>query len=456
MNVQTRTLLVLAWPIVLARATQAVVGFADALMVAPLGSEQLAAVGTGGLDTYAFVMLPMGTVFIVQSFAAQLFGRRELQAARRYAYYGLLIAVAAGALALCAVPFVGELLRPLGYAPRVHAEMTRYMEIRLLGVSAIVGSEALGNWYGGLGNTRLAMIAGVVTMVTNVLGNYLLIQPRFGLPGYGVAGTATSSTIASWLGFALLATLFAVGYGYERGSGSASVIRTLRMRELLRVLRFGLPSGMNWFLEFAAFAVFINLVVGSLGTSVLAAMNVVIQINSISFMPAFGVASAGAILVGNAIGAGQRELVAAIVRRTLAVSCSWMAATGLLYFSAPAQLIGLFRPGDVDAEQLLAAGAVMLALSALWQVFDAAAMTLSEALRAAGDTVFCMNARIVLSWLVFVPSAWIAVRVLHGGVQAIILSMCGYMALLAAAFAWRFTSGRWQAIDLLGDAVPEL
>src|SRR5690349_14338085 len=183
----TRTLLTLAWPIVLARATQAVVGFADALMIAPLGSDQLAAVGTGSLDSYAFVMLPMGTVFIVQSFAAQLFGRGEVQAARRYAYYGLIIAVAAGLLALCAIPFVGAILQPLGYTPHVHAEMTRYMSIRLLGVAAIVGSEALGNWYGGLGNTRLAMIGGVVTMVTNVLGNYALIMPRFGLPGWGVA-----------------------------------------------------------------------------------------------------------------------------------------------------------------------------------------------------------------------------------------------------------------------------
>jgi MATE family multidrug resistance protein len=449
MSVHTRTLLVLAWPIVLARATQAVVGFADALMIAPLGSDQLAAVGTGGLNAYAFVMLPMGTVFIVQSFSAQLFGRRDVQAARRYAYYGLLIAVAAGVLALCAIPFVSQLLRPFGYAPRVHAEMTRYMQIRLLGVMAIVGSEALGNWYGGLGNTRLAMIAGVITMVSNVLGNYLLIQPRFGLPGYGVAGTASSSTIASWLGFAVLLTLFAAGYGYERAQGS--VVRGLRWSELQRVLRFGLPSGANWFLEFAAFALFINLVVGSLGTSVLAAMNVVIQINSISFMPAFGVASAGAILVGNAIGANQRELVPAIVGRTLAVSCVWMASTGLLYFLAPARLIGLFRPGDVSADELLAAGAVMLGLSALWQVFDAAAMTLSEALRSAGDTVFCMNARIVLSWLVFVPSSWIAVRTLHGGVHAMMLSMCSYMMLLAAAFAWRFNSGRWRAIDLLGE-----
>ena len=76
----------------------------------------------------------------------------------------------------------------------------------------------------------------------------------------------------------------------------------LNLQELWRVLRFGLPNGVNWFLEFAAFVLFINVVVAHLGTTVLAAFNVVMQINSISFMPAFGVSSAGAIFVGEATG----------------------------------------------------------------------------------------------------------------------------------------------------------
>src|SRR5687768_12615646 len=85
-----RTLLVLAWPVILARSTQAVIGFSDALMSAPLGVDALAAVTTGALNIFAVVILPTGVVYIVQSFAAQLAGRGELVAARRYAIYGLL------------------------------------------------------------------------------------------------------------------------------------------------------------------------------------------------------------------------------------------------------------------------------------------------------------------------------------------------------------------------------
>ena len=201
-------LITLAWPVILARATQSVIGFCDALMVAPLGEEPLAAVTTGALNTFAFIILPMGTVFIVQSFAAQLRGRGELGSVKRYAFYALILALGAALLALIAIPFIPGLLATLGYAPRVHMLMSQYLMIRLLSVGPAVGIEALGNWYGGLGNTRPAMVAGVVAMVINVIGCYALIEPRFGLPGYGVAGSAWASVIASWLGFAYIAYIF--------------------------------------------------------------------------------------------------------------------------------------------------------------------------------------------------------------------------------------------------------
>lgn len=444
-QVSLSQLLTLAWPVVLARATQSVIGFSDALMVAPLGEESLAAVTTGALNTYAFIILPMGTVFIVQSFAAQLRGRGELSAVRRYAIYGLLLALFAGLLGLLAVPFIPELLSGLGYAQRVHALMSEYLMIRLVSVVPAVGMEALGNWYGGLGNTRAYMVAGVVAMVTNVVLDYAWIEPRFGLPGYGVAGASWASVISTWLGFGVIARDFVRGRGHDPLPGKIE----LRGAELLRTLRFGFPNGVNWFLEFAAFAFFINLVVGNLGTTVLAAFNVVIQINSISFMPAFGLASAGAILVGEAIGQKAFDRVWPIVRLTAQVAGGFMVSVGAVYALFASGLMGLFAGGD--APELLAIGATMLALSAIWQLFDALAMTFGEALRAAGDTAWCMWARVVLGWCAFVPLAWLAVRVWHGGINAVMGAMIGYLLLLSMALGARFASGAWRKIDLVGE-----
>jgi MATE family multidrug resistance protein len=286
------------------------------------------------------------------------------------------------------------------------------------------------------------MVAGATAMSVNVLGCLALIEPRFGLPGFGVAGAGWASVLASWSGFAVVLVRLAREKEIAvRRSGA------LRLSEFKRVLSFGLPNGANWFLEFGAFALFINVVTAHLGTSALAAFNVVIQVNSISFMPAWGVGTAGSILVGEAIGRGAKDEVWPIVRLTGAVASGWMVTVGLLYLLAPRALIRLFASHDTDA--IVAIGATMLTLSAVWQLFDGIGLTLSEALRAAGDTSWPMGARILLAWGVFLPLAWLAVLRRGGGVATLMLVLVTYLALLAMALAWRFASGRWRLIELV-------
>src|SRR5690606_29379913 len=201
-------------------------------------------------------------------------------------------------------------------------------------------------------------------MVTNVALNYVLIEPRFGLPGYGVVGAAWASVLATTLGFAGFLGCFFLRIGHE-------VPRTrlvFQRSELYRMLRFGLPTGFNYFLEFAAFAFFINVIVGHLGTATLAAFNVVFQLNMISFMPAFGVASAGAILVGEAIGGGKSERVVPLTLLTLKFTTAWMFAVGAVYILMPRPFIELFEPPGQSGLDLLEVGTIMLALSGVWQL----------------------------------------------------------------------------------------
>jgi MATE family multidrug resistance protein len=281
-------------------------------------------------------------------------------------------------------------------------------------------------------------------MLLNVLGNWLLIDGHLGMPAMGVAGAAWASAISTGVAF-----LGLLGVFLREGRGEGGAIPRLRLHELLRMLRFGLPSGLNWFLEFGAFSFFVNVVVAGLGTTALAALMAVIQLNSFAFMPAFGLASAGAILVGQAIGAGRKDDVPAIVRLTFGAAGTWQGLVGLLYVSVPGLLFAPFAREASSAEALLAAGSRLLVLSAAWQLFDAAAATLAEALRAAGDTVFTLWARVAVAWLVFVPGSWITVRVMGGGDVAAVSWMVAYLALLAGVLWLRFRSGAWRRLQLV-------
>lgn len=448
-----RTLILLAWPVVIARATQSLVGLADALFVAPLGEAELAATTTGALDSFALMIFPFGIAFIVQSFSAQLAGKGRAADARRYAWYGLALAGITMILSLVVQPFVPYAVDALDADPEVRGFMATYIQWRLLSMGAAVGIEVLGNWYAGLGNTRMQLWTGVFVMVSNVILDWLLITGNLGAPAWGVAGAAIASSIASWLGFLGLAWCFHVGLG---GAPRPAARLRLRMAEFRRMIRFGLPNGLNWFLEFSAFLLFINIVIVDLGTSSLAAFNIVLQINSVSFMPAFGIASAGAILAGQSIGAGRPDDVPHIVRLTMRTTAGWMAAVAVLYLIVPATLIGWFEPDASllapvgDFEAMLVTGVLMLQISAAWQLFDACAMTLSETLRSAGDTTWPMLARLGLAWVLFVPAGIVSVMVLGGGAVAAMVCLIAYLAALAGLLVWRFQSGAWRKIDLTG------
>lgn len=449
-NVSIRRLLQLAWPLVVMRSTQAVIGLCDALMSAPLGESALAAVTTGAMNCTTISILPIGLVLIAQSFSAQYYGRRDLDAAVRYAWYALLLSLATFALSLICLPWVGSILDLIGYAPAVHRSMTDYLELRLLGTGAAVAMEALGAWYGGIGNTRIHMVAGLVVMVLNVLLNWLLIFGKLGFPALGVRGAALASVIATFVGMAIVLLFFLRRVGIDVDSVRP---HKLKLAELARMLRFGLPAGISWFLEFAAFALFANVLVAGLGTTTLAAMMVVININSVSFMPAFGLSVGGAILAGQAIGAAQHQLVALSLRRTVLIAAIWQLAVGLSYLLFPRQLIGFFAYGASSASaELLTIGSRLLMISAAWQLFDAIAMGVSETLRAAGDTKWTLWARVVIAWLVFTPAAYLTIEILDGGYIAAVLCLVGYLLLVAVALVWRFAGGRWKSLDLTGEA----
>src|SRR5262249_17036506 len=201
---------------------------------ARLGYTALAAVATGSINLFSIAVVPMGTVFIVQSFASQLLGRGDLLGARRYAWHALALAGITTVLAVAATPFFGVWLRVFGFAPGVHAAMTAFLQWRFWSVGPYIAVAALGNWFAGLGDTRVHMRASVVTMFMNVALAWALIFGHLGAPAMGVRGAGLASGIATCTGLAYIA--FAFARRQREIAGKAPL--ALRRSEFLRLLRF--------------------------------------------------------------------------------------------------------------------------------------------------------------------------------------------------------------------------
>lgn len=440
-----KRLLRLAWPVVVARATQAVIGLADAAMSAPLGQEGLAAVTTGSMNVLGLLILPMGTAFIVQSFAAQLKGQGRAGDAVPYAWYGLWMAGAFSAVALASLVTVDPVLELFNYDSDVRMGMRDYILVRSYSVFAVIGIEVLGNWFGGLGDTRPHMTAGVISMLANIGLNWLLITGQAGAPRLEEYGAGLASALASWVGFGWLFWRFCQARARSLGS---KVL--LRWSAFVRMMRFGIPHGFNWFFEFAAFALFMNIVVAHLGTTVLAATMVVINLNSVSFMPAFGLASAGAILAGQHIGARHPERVWPTLKLTLGTMLAWQGLVSCAYLAWPDVLLRGFDHEVQRESQFVQVGATLLAISVLWQWFDAVVSVCGEFLRAAGDTLWCLLARLIIAWAFFLPCSILVVFRWGGQHEAAMYCVVAYLGITAVALSYRFYTGRWRTIQLVG------
>jgi MATE family multidrug resistance protein len=141
------------------------------------------------------------------------------------------------------------------------------------------------------------------------------------------------------------------------------------------------------------------------------------------------------------------------VRTTFLSAGGWQALAGVLFLSVPGLLLAPFARDPETAAPLLELAIRMLRLSVAWALFDAAAATLSEALRSAGDTAWALWARVTIAWALFVPGSWLTVS--RGAAYADLAAvgwLVLYLGLVAAALYLRFRSGAWRRIRLFEPA----
>jgi MATE family multidrug resistance protein len=401
------------------------------------------------MNAIALLALPAGVVSIVSAFSAQLHGAGEGGAARRFGVYGLGVALATELVALALLPAIPPALAALGGSPEIGGPMAGYLRVRLASAGAAVGLESLSSFYTGAGNTRLPMLASIAALALDVAGNWLLIDGRLGLPAMGVTGSALASALATTGAFAGLLVLFLT-------DRARPPVATLSARELLRMLRLGLPVGVNGSIETLAFALFIDVIVAGFGATTLAAFMIVLQCSALATLPAFALASAGAVLAGQAIGRGARDDVPRLTWITLAAVVGWQAVVVLAYAALSRRLLVPFAGGAPDGPGLVEAGAPLLLLSAAWTLLEAVAATYVEVLSAAGDTAVTLWARVGVLAGVLAPGAWVLVHELQCGATGVVFWFIGCVALLVGVLHTRFHGGAWRRIQLTSPALSGL
>lgn len=387
-----RRVLGLALPIIGENLLQTLVGAIDTLLVARLGSQAVAGVGTAVEFVYfiisILIALEIGaTVLVSQAFGAGL-PARVRDVARQALVWGVLLSIP--------VSIAGYLLAPgviglFGAEPVVTGYATHYLRITAAMSVFLLLTFVGGAIFRGVGDSRTPLAASIVGNVVNVVVAYGLIFGHWGLPRLGVEGSAWGAAIARLVTAGILVALLLTNRRGISLRGTGSWRPHLEIGRQL--LHLGLPASLEQILSSAGFMTML-FVVAKIGTDALAAQQIAFTALNIGYMPAFGAGIAVTALVGQSIGAnriGDAGLAARIGNRW-SVAALVIAAVVFFVFADPIMQVFTSDPQVLrQGVNGLRALSISLPFWGTWFVYGGA-------LRGTGDTVTPLVTEAVAVW----------------------------------------------------------
>ena len=427
----------LAFPTIIAQLSTTLMWISDTVILGRVGKVELAAAGLGGVLIWTLYTFFVGGVQAVNTFVAQAKGANRPRECAVFAWQGIYFSIAGGLVLLLFTwkfDWILALARPDAAVIR---ECLRYSRIRMAGSFFVLGSFSMMSFFRGIGDVRTPMMVAILANIVNIVLAILLVFGIGPFPRLTTYGAGLATMLANVFGFGLLLIPFL-------RPKLAAIYHTrtdhpFRPREMMRLLKVGVPIGLQFFQDMGSFSVLMA-VMGRLGTNQLAASQIALQTLSLSYMPAGAIGRAATTLVGQYIGAG---------RMALAETCGWVVVRMNLVYSLGVAAVLLLLGGRIvglvnNDPAVVQAGARIMPILAILQIMDAMQMSYSGALQGAGDTTFTMIAYGASCWLLFVPLALLFAYPLGWGMPGGWAGGAIHLTVLSAVLTLRYRSGVWK------------
>ena len=437
---ELRATLAIAAPLAAANLAQMAMGVTDIVMVGRLGAMPLAAAGLGGMLYFTGGVMLQGILTAVAPLAAHALGAGDRAAAGRIAGAGLVLALLLAAPFIAGLTNLDRLLHALGYDPTLAAEIGRFLRAIAWGGPAFLGFAVLRSLLAALSRTRAIMMVLLACVAGNAALNWMLIYGHLGAPALGVAGSGYASAINQCLIFVGLALCTRALPGLSGLRVIRSVFAARCWVHVGSILRLGLPIGGIMGVEVGVFLT-AGILMGLLGTAALGAHQLVLNCAGISFMVPLGLGQAATVRVAYELGTGRTYAARRAAYTALALGVAFMSATAVLLWTVPQAIIAVYIDiADAANRETVQIARRLLAIAAIFQVFDGVQVIAAGALRGYKDTMIPMllagfgywGAGFLGGWLLAFPFGYGAVGLWWGlalglGVVAALLSLRLYL-----------------------------
>jgi len=390
-------MLALAGPVVLAEVGWVMMGIVDTIIVGPLGPAAIGSVGIGSILFLALAIFGMGLLLGLDTLVSHAYGAGRLDECHRWLLHGILLSLI-GAPVLTAVALVGILLLPSwGFPPEVLSLTVPYLHVITWSLLPLLLYASFRRYLQALGIVAPITFALVTANLINAVAAWALVYGHLGLPAMGTTGSAVATLISRiYLAAVLLAAV--VWYDRQHHISLFTITWKPKKRSLVRLLRLGLPAATQVTLELGVFAA-ASALAGRLDPVSLASHQIALNLASLTFMVPLGVASAGAVRVGHAVGRRDPQAASRSGWVALILGAGFMSTAALIFIAVPRPLIGMFTSN----EAVLAMGRRLLLVAAMFQLFDGLQGVSTGVLRGLGDTRTPMLSNLAGHWLLGLP-----------------------------------------------------
>lgn len=463
----------IAGPTVATMVSYTLMTFTDKWLASNIGADPIyvGAQGNGGLVSWIAISFCHGTLTIINTYVSQNLGAGKPERGPAYLWNGVYIGLAYWIALLLPLSFaLPWMFRVANIDPRQAALASDYGRILLWGACFTMVTRSLSQFFFGMHHARVIMISGIIANIFNLLLSAVLtfgdqapeslglfgrminaISGVFGNKPLGITGSAIGTVVATLVEAILPACVF-LGSVMNAKYGTRRAWR-LSWTHVRDIVKLGWPGGAMFGNEMTCWGFFMIVFVSKFGVEHATAGWIAHQYMSLSFMPAVGLSVAATALVGKYQGMGRSDIAALRAWLALKLAMVYMGICAVVFVLLRHQLIQAFVREDTPNDQMLRVvmlGSKFLIATAAFQLFDAGAMTISGALRGAGDTVVPGVATVIASWLIIVGGGF-ALTTFAPQLESLggWIAAATYICLLCLFLMARFVSGKWKAIKVV-------
>ena len=394
-NSNTKSLMKLAYPILIAQLVQNLMGFADTVMAGRVSATDMAAVAVASSIWLPLILTIYGLIMALASIVSQYAGGKKFNEIAKATYQTAWIAITLGialiALFYLIAPVVFNSVTLEGNLKQL---MFDYLGYIVWGAPGFCLYLVLRNYAEGLSITKPTMVISVIGLIINIPANYIFIYGEFGMPALGGAGCGIATAIVYWVMF-----LCTLAYTYfSKAFAEAPLFERFylpNISQIKTILSIGVPISLSLLFEVSLFSV-VAILLAPFGSEIVASHQVAINFSGLVFMVPLSLAMAVTIKVGFAVGKNNHSEAKEI--------CSYSVMLGLLIAVFTAAITLLFRTEISEMyttdTQVIELAASLMFLAALFQFSDAIQVISAGALRGYKDTKAILYITFFSYWII--------------------------------------------------------